>query len=165
MVSLWLETSGRQRLTWSSRSQFSAPGVGSSEEPGGANTHRSTCLVLGAQDRPCTPQRGGGAEPADVWKKPATHLLTSRSKAPYFMVSGERKWKNRRKTNQRMKGKGKSLSDGGYIVGKMEQWGSCAWYDLCIRSLPFGLSRNQRCNLAFTDEKTNAQRNCPKTHN
>lgn len=40
----------------------------------------------------------------------------SRSKASHFIVSRERKWKKKRKTNQRMKGKGKSLSYGGYIV-------------------------------------------------
>lgn len=84
-------------------------------------THRTTCLVLGAQNRPCTSQQESGAEFAGAWKKPTTHLLMSRSKASYFIVSGERKWKNKRKTNQKMKGKGKSLSYGGYIVGKMEQ--------------------------------------------
>lgn len=32
----------------------STPGARSSDEPGGGNTHRSTCLVFGAQNRPCT---------------------------------------------------------------------------------------------------------------
>lgn len=51
-VFLWLETSRSQRWTWSSRSQYSAPGAQSPGEPGGENTCRRTCLAPGAPSWP-----------------------------------------------------------------------------------------------------------------
>lgn len=86
------------------------------------------------------------AEFAEVGKRPTTHLLMSRSKASHFIVSGERKWKNKGKANRRMKEKGKSLSYGVSIVSNEERL-NCVLYDLCVRILPLKLSRNEVYDL------------------
>ena len=125
--------------TSSSGSQFLPLGLRVQMSP--QYTHGSTCLKLGAQNRPCTSQREIGAEFAEAGKRPATHLLVSWSKASHFIVSGERKWKNKGKANHRMRGKGKPLSSGVSIIGNEEQLNGL-FYDFCIGSPLLGLSRN-----------------------
>ena len=122
----------------SSGSQFPPQGLRAQMIP--QYTHGSTCLKFGAQNRPCTSQQETGAEFAEAGKRPVTHLLVSRSKASHFIVSGERKWKNKGKANHRMKGKGKPLSYGVSIIGNEEQLNS-PFYDWCIGSPPLGFSR------------------------
>lgn len=135
------------------------------DEPGGRNTRRSTCLVSGAGNRPCISQQESGAEFAEAWKKPTTHLLMSRSKASSFIVSRERKWKNKRKTNQKMKRKGKSLSHGVDMVSKVEQLETVHSMIYGSEVLLLDFLEINYIILYFIDEKTNSQRPCPKTYN
>ena len=137
--SLWLAPSRKQRLISSSGSQFLHQGLGAQMSPVVGTHIEVPALCLGLKTD--LVQQETGAEFAEVGKRPTTHLLMSRSKASHFIVSGERKWKNKGKANRRMKGKGKSLSYGVSVVSNEEQL-NCVLYDLCIRSLPLKLSRN-----------------------
>lgn len=124
----------------------------------------STCLVPGTQNRPCPSQQESGAEFAEVWKKPTTRLLKSRSKASHFIVPGERKWKNKKIINQRIKGKGKFLSYGVYIVGNVEQFRNCVYSIYVSGVLLLDFLEINYATLVFIDEKTNTQRPCLGFH-